>query len=268
MEIVCIERVIIAVKNLVDARENWRKAGFGLARGIPQVGGLRWTRLAAGAVAIDLCAIDGERRKSGMLREAVESKLAQGGGIVGWVWGARGSDRERQRQERLALPAWSDAESEALVMRDGLSGVSTAKLEVESDAGTRRARLLAECGHNANTVDYLEHIVLMVGVLDDAIRANEAISVPCKRIRDAGRGMRQAFFKLEQTVLEVVGPSERAGGWGLAFMCRDIASAVAIGRKAGLQVTEPKVAIQGGKICRIVEPLDGVALAYMEPAAT
>ncbi len=105
----------------------------------------------------------------------------------------------------------------------------------------------------------------MTPVLDDAIAAHESIGIPCKRIREAGRGMRQAFFKLEQTVIEMVGPArEQPGCWGLAFMCSDIAMAVATAREGGLETTEPKAAIQGGKIARIVEPLDGVAIAFME----
>ena len=48
-------------------------------------------------------------------------------------------------------------------------------------------------------------------------------------------------------------------------MCADIAQAVATARTNGLQATEPKLAIQGGQIARIVEPLDGVAVAFMQP---
>ena len=47
-------------------------------------------------------------------------------------------------------------------------------------------------------------------------------------------------------------------------MCSDIAKAVASARAEGLQATEPKLAIQGGQIARIVEPLDGVAIAFMQ----
>ena len=107
----------------------------------------------------------------------------------------------------------------------------------------------------------------MTPVLDDAIAANTAVGVPCKRIREVGNGARQAFFKLEQTVLEVVGPASRGrfGCWGLALMCSDIAQAVATARANELQATEPKLAIQGGQIARIVDPLDGVAIAFMQP---
>jgi predicted enzyme related to lactoylglutathione lyase len=48
-------------------------------------------------------------------------------------------------------------------------------------------------------------------------------------------------------------------------MCSDIAQAVATARANGLQATEPKLAIQGGQIARIVDPLDGVAIAFMQP---
>jgi predicted enzyme related to lactoylglutathione lyase len=105
----------------------------------------------------------------------------------------------------------------------------------------------------------------MTPVLEDALAAHEAIGVPCKRIREVGNGARQAFFKLEQTVLEIVGPARgRPGCWGLALMCSDIVRAVATVRAGGLQATQPKLAIQGGQIARIVEPLDGVAIAFMQ----
>ncbi|HXN86758.1 MAG TPA: hypothetical protein VN867_11845, partial [Candidatus Binataceae bacterium] len=74
------------------------------------------------------------------------------------------------------------------------------------------------------------------------------------------------FFKLEQTVLEIVGPARGASQvWGLAFMCKDIKRAVEVARANNLEATEPKTAIQGGRIARIVQPLDGVAIAYMAP---
>jgi predicted enzyme related to lactoylglutathione lyase len=48
-------------------------------------------------------------------------------------------------------------------------------------------------------------------------------------------------------------------------MCTDIARAVAVARENGMQATEPKLAIQGGQIARIVDPIDGVAIAFMQP---
>jgi predicted enzyme related to lactoylglutathione lyase len=164
------------------------------------------------------------------------------------------------------LPGLAEQITIAEPLASGLPGVVTVAVKTSLDIESRRLMLRELCGANSNSVEYLEHIVVMTPVLEDAIAATEAVGVPCKRIREVGNGARQAFFKLEQTVLEVVGPARgKPGCWGLALMCTDIASAVATARAGGLQATEPKLAIQGGQIARIVEPLDGVAIAFMQP---
>ncbi|MGH7925357.1 MAG: VOC family protein [Candidatus Binatus sp.] len=264
----------MAVRDLETSRENWRRAGFAIAPGEFDADGIRIARLAAGAVEIDLCEIHSGKSKSplaGNLREATGND--SGGGIVGWVWGVKGvlisNERESAAGQSRAihLPGLSHPTANAEMLLSGLPGVVTAATPITLDIESRRRSLARLCGTNANTVAYLEHIVVMTPVLDDAIAANQAVGVPCKRIREVGNGARQAFFKLEQTVLEVVGPATRGrpGCWGLALMCSDIARAVATARANGLQATEPKLAIQGGQIARIVEPLDGVAIAFMQP---
>ena len=240
MPITCIERVIVAVTDLEAACERWSKAGFAFES-------KRTSDLAqfhAGAIAIDL------RRANDAQRDQTiwKSALARGGGIVGWTWGC--DDVTSSQDFATFLP-----------------GVITAAAPVRSDLAARRDTLDQLCRTNPNSVDYLEHIVVMTPSLEDAIAAHEKIGLPCKRIREAGGGMRQAFFKLEQTVLEIVGPARgEPQVWGLAFMCKDIRRAVDLAREHGLEATEPKVAIQGGKIARLIAPLDGVAIAYMEPA--
>ncbi len=243
MPIICIERVIVAVADLDTARERWSRAGFAVASPHTVAGGLRIAAMGSGAVEIDLCA-----RESGAddAPEFLATALARGGGVSGWTWGV--SEAPASETPIQFLP-----------------GAWTASAAANPDPAARRENLLRTCGENPNTGDYLEHIVVMTPSLEEAIAAHEKIGLPCKRIREAGRGMRQAFFKLEQTVLEIVGPSTTAPQvWGLAFMCKDIARAVAVARENGLQATEPKAAIQGGKIARIVDPLDGVAVAFME----
>jgi hypothetical protein len=263
--IICVERVIVAVRDLAASRENWRRAGFGVARDEFDGDSIRIARMAAGAVEIDLCAIRSGESRSPLtehLREAAASD--SGGGIVGWIWGVKGAPASAGR-ESVILPALSEPVTKAAMLASRLAGVVTASAPIDLDIESRRQSLARLCGNNANTVEYLEHIVVMTPVLDDAIAANEAIGVPCKRIREVGNGARQAFFKLEQTVLEIVGPARaRPGCWGLALMCSDIAQAVATARANDLQATEPKLAIQGGQIARIVEPLDGVAIAFMQ----
>jgi predicted enzyme related to lactoylglutathione lyase len=207
------------------------------------------------------------------MREAVEAGGGEAGGkMIGWVWGSKGALSgdgldDKSQTTSITLPGLSEPTVDARVLSSGLPGVTTAVAEIRLDIESRRTRLRELCGSNANAVDYLEHIVVMTAVLEDAIAGHESIGVACKRIREVGNGARQAFFKLEQTVIEVVGPARaKPGCWGLAMMCSDIAQAVAVARANGLEATEPKTAVQGGQIARIVEPLDGVAIAYMQPS--
>jgi hypothetical protein len=256
--IICIERVLVAVTDLDAACERWTKAGFAIAsKRIRVSGGLDVARLQAGAVEIDLVT---SADPSHPLRDAIE----RGGGILGWTWGV--IDRATgDGANPLTLP-FIDSDTRSISFANFLPGVWTASVATDVDLATRSANLEELCGPNQNTVDYLEHIVVMTPSLEEAIAAHEKIGLPCKRIREAGGGVRQAFFKLEQTVLEIVGPGRGTPQvWGLAFMCKDIRRAVDIARANGLEATEPKTAIQGGKIARILNPLDGVAVAYMEP---
>ena len=274
--IVCVERVLVAVRDLAASQENWQRAGFAIARQEYERDGIGIARMAAGAVEIDLCATHSAESESPLarhLRDATSND--NGGGIIGWVWGVKGVLISNEREspsipsiESIQLPGLGHDPVKAEMLSSGLPGVVTAAAPINLDLESRRHSLARLCGNNPNTVEYLEHIVVMTPVLDDAIAANEAIGVPCKRIREVGDGKtRQAFFKLEQTVLEVVGPATRGrpGCWGLALMCSNIANAVATARVNGLQATDPKPAIQGGQIARIGDPLEGVAIAYMQP---
>ncbi len=229
---------------------------------------MRIARLAAGAVEIDLCELN-DGGDAGFFT----SPLLQAGGIIGWTWGVKiqpHSDaldsKPATLNQSIELPGLREPATIAEPFASRLPGVATATEKTNIDIESRRLMLRELCGPNPNSVDYIEHIVVMTPDLEDAIAAHEAIGVPCKRIREVGNGARQAFFKLEQTVLEIVGPARgKPGCWGLALMCTDIAKAVATARAGGLEATEPKLAIQGGQIARIVEPLDGVAIAFMQP---
>ena len=272
MNIIRIERVIVAVRSMAESRENWRRAGFGIAPAEFQHRGMRVARLAAGPVEIDLCELDADG-DPGFLAAPLREARENGGGIIGWTWGCKAGPHSDPRDstpaesnKSMVMPGLSEPTTIAERLKSGLPGVVTAAVKTNLDIESRRLMLRELCGPNPNSVEYLEHIVVMTPSLDDAIAAHEAVGVPCKRIREVGNGARQAFFKLEQTVLEIVGPARgKPGCWGLALMCTDIASPVATARAGGLQATEPKLAIQGGQIARIVEPLDGVAIAFMQP---
>lgn len=60
----------------------------------------------------------------------------------------------------------------------------------------------------------LDHVVVQTPALDRTIAAAERAGLPCRRIRDTtsyGAPMRQAFFRLGPTVLEVVSGDSGAG---------------------------------------------------------
>jgi hypothetical protein len=256
LRITCIERLLIATPSIAESSRQWARAGFAIAPQETELGGVRFAGLAAGAIEIDLCEPAGV--DPGPLAAAVGEAASRGGGVIGWTWGV--APGERQPHMPIELPG-----VEARAAGRGLSGVFTAALEVTADYSARCQVHRRTFGNNPNTVEFLDHIVVMTPALDDAIATHEALGIPCKRVREVGNGMRQAFFKLEWTVIEVVGPSrDRAGSWGLAFMCSDIARAVAVVRENGLPTTAPKMAVQGGLIARIVAPIGGVSIAFMQ----
>ena len=77
-----------------------------------------------------------------------------------------------------------------------------------------------------NGVVALDHVVLATPDLGRTIESIEAAGIDLRRIREAGAGRQQAFFKLGDVVLEVVGPKTPAGDgaprfFGLAWTVRD-----------------------------------------------
>lgn len=192
MKINCVERVLIGTADLAAARERWSGAGFALAPDAAGAEGIEFARMAAGGVEIDLCAAESDA--IGPLAEAIRNAAARGGATLGWIWGVASQDSSG---ETITLPAGDGAIAQARMLPEEpdaqLPGVFTATIEVAASIEARRQNL-ARFGANANTVGYLEHIVVMTPVLDDAIAAHEAIGVPCKRIREVGNGARQAFF--------------------------------------------------------------------------
>ncbi|MFZ0679547.1 hypothetical protein, partial [Candidatus Binatus sp.] len=81
MSIICVERVLVAVRDLASSSENWRRAGFAVTPADFEADGIAIARLAAGAVEINLCATRSAKSKSPLatyLRDATEND--SGGG--------------------------------------------------------------------------------------------------------------------------------------------------------------------------------------------
>jgi hypothetical protein len=109
--------------------------------------------------------------------------------------------------------------------------------------------------------------------LDRTVAALEAAGLQARRVRDAGRGdraIRQVFFRLDDPILEVVGPPEPSGDGparflGLALTVADLdATATALGQHLG----EVKDAVQPGRRIATLRRSAGctTALAFMSPS--
>lgn len=123
-----------------------------------------------------------------------------------------------------------------------------------------------------NGVVLIDHVVAFTPDLDRTTAVIEAAGVAARRTREAGRGRLQRFFRLGETILELVGPTEPAGDgpaafWGLALTVADIdATAAELGDRVGA----PKPAVQPDRRIATLRKDDTVSvpIAFMsaEPA--
>ena len=103
-----------------------------------------------------------------------------------------------------------------------------------------------------NGVVGLDHLVLATPDLGRTIAAIEAAGVELRRIRDTGtpeRPTQQAFFRLDEVVLEVVGPKVATGDgpprfFGLAWTVADLDATAAF---FGDRLRPAKAAVQRGR---------------------
>ena len=124
-----------------------------------------------------------------------------------------------------------------------------------------------------NGVIALDHVVIRTPDLDRTIQAFESAGVSLRRIREIGppeRPNAQAFFKLGDIVIEVVGPTVdvRPGParfWGLAFTVADLDATAA--HMGGL-LERAKEAVQPGRRIATLDRAAGstVAMAFLSRA--
>lgn len=110
-----------------------------------------------------------------------------------------------------------------------------------------------EAPPHANGVIGLDHVVVATPDLDRTLGAFAAAGLELRRIRDTTAGgapLRQAFFRLGPTVLEVVSGGDLAAGsgpatfWGLAV---DVADLDATAAHLGAGLGRIKAAVQPGR---------------------
>ena len=124
----------------------------------------------------------------------------------------------------------------------------------------------------ANHSFALDHIVISVSNVDAVTDMYER-AFALKARRTDMNGKRYAFLKVGEvngSVIEIVGPATpqigalTGHGWGLAFRTGDLAATVRYLRKAGVGVTEPHDAVQGGRIASVTMQIGGIAIAFLE----
>jgi hypothetical protein len=115
----------------------------------------------------------------------------------------------------------------------------------------------------------VDHLVALTPDLDRTVRALQDAGLDYRRTRDAGGGLRQAFFVVGPCLLELGGPAPDGGVrfWGMTLVVDDLdAAAELLGDRLG----RIKEAVQPGRRIATVRPEAsvGVPLALMSPRAS
>ena len=112
----------------------------------------------------------------------------------------------------------------------------------------------------------LDHLVVLTPDLDSSIDQYSAMGLDLRRIREAGGGRRQAFFRIGSPILEVVGPVDVPApyAWGLTFSVADLDATAAL---LGDLLHPPRDAVQPGRRIATVDRSAGstTAIAFMSP---
>ncbi len=157
--------------------------------------------------------------------------------------------------KRGAIVSWT---LDGADVPDSVDGLPT-------DAGTRDA---AEAAH-PNGVLAIDHVVVFTPALERTTAALAAIGIECRRVREAGKGVRQGFFLVGDLLLEVIdgtGLEDDASAhfWGITMVVSDIDAAAAL---LGERLGSIKDAVQPGRRIATVRPeaSDGLPLALITP---
>jgi hypothetical protein len=117
-----------------------------------------------------------------------------------------------------------------------------------------------------NGVRAIDHVVLLTPHLERTVDDLAGERFDLRRIRDAGNGLRQAFFRLGPVILEVVGDTDDPAPrlWGLTFVVEDLDATAAF---LGARLRPPKDAVQPGRRIATLDRSAGstVPLAFMSP---
>lgn len=118
-----------------------------------------------------------------------------------------------------------------------------------------------------NGVTAVDHVVAVTGDLESAMAAYAAQGLEVRRVREAGGGVRQAFYVLGTALLELAGPVDGEGDarlWGVTFVSRDLD---ALAERLGPLLGDVKPAVQPGRRIASLRRDAGCSLpiAFMTP---
>jgi hypothetical protein len=120
-----------------------------------------------------------------------------------------------------------------------------------------------------NGVTGIDHLVVFTPSLERTSAAFSEIGVDCRRVREAGSGVRQGFFLVDDVLVEVVegtgiAPDSPARFWGITLVVADIDAAAAL---LGDRLGQVKDAVQPGRRIATVrgEASGGLPLALITP---
>lgn len=117
-------------------------------------------------------------------------------------------------------------------------------------------------------VTRVDHIVYTVPDLDTGTDALTAVlgAAPRRRFFPRGpEGPEMAFYRVGEAFIEVVAAGTEPALIGLALWSPDLDSSVAAIRAAGGPISDPKPAVQGGRIATVWRGHLGWGLAIMGP---
>jgi catechol 2,3-dioxygenase-like lactoylglutathione lyase family enzyme len=153
------------------------------------------------------------------------------------------------------------------VLSWSLDGVEVVGDEVEGLPTTVRPAAADAPPAHPNGVTIIDHVVVFTPNMDRTVQTLEKLGVECRRLREAGRGNVQAFFRFAETILEVVGPANGAGDgparfFGLAFTVDDLDATASF---FGDRLRPAKDAVQRGRRIATLDKSAGstVAMAFM-----
>jgi hypothetical protein len=120
-------------------------------------------------------------------------------------------------------------------------------------------------GRHPNGVVGVDHVVAFTPDFDGTVEALAADGLAARRVRDAGGGVRQAFYVLETSLLELAGPVEgELRFWGVTLVVDDLD---ALADRLGDRLGEVKDALQPGRRIATLRREAGLTLpvAFMTP---